>query len=263
MENFTQQIKKYLAGAMSAREAAQFKEALERDDGLKKAFLQYSISTYEPPSDRSQETRRMVEETHEAFGAVPEPALPWSFHLRVLWDGTWGKLLLGGGGLAVAALVAWIIVATLSDPAPPSRQFMSSHIQDPFCPGQAALPATDIFCNGEATIPQLEQMTRDCPGGFCLSEYYLAHLYLKEAQYSKAAAAFERCITHYEIIGAYIPKDLDVHNALIFNRILAELGAGKKSRTEIRTALDALLPQLEGYRSLRQDVQEVVDYIDK
>ncbi|MCC6281271.1 MAG: hypothetical protein IT262_11755 [Saprospiraceae bacterium] len=259
---FTQQIKTYLAGKMSPRAEKQFEADLERSAELKKAFLQYSIDAYEPPTSKAKETRQLVEETYQAYGAVPQPTLPWWFHLRVLWDSTMGKLLLGSG-LVATALVAWFIVAGQSDPAPPSRQFMSSHIQDPFCPGQAALPATDIFCNGEATIPRLEQMTQDCPGGFCLAEYYLAHLYLKDAQYQKAATAFERCITHYEVIGAYIPKDLDVHNALIFNRILAELGEGKKSRAEIRTALEALLPQLDGYRSLRQDAQEVVDFLDK
>ncbi len=259
---FTQQIKAYLAGKMSPRAEKQFEADLERSAELKKAFLLYSIEAYEPPTSKAKETRKLVEETYQAYGAVPQPTLPWWFHLRVLWDSSMGKLLLGGG-LVATALVAWFIVAGQKDPAPPSRQFMSSHIQDPFCPGQAALPATDIFCNGEATIPRLEQMTKDCPGGFCLAEYYLAHLYLKEAQYTKAAAAFERCITNYEVIGAYIPKDLDVHNALIFNRILAELGEGKKSRAEIRTALEVLLPQLDGYRSLRQDAQEVVDFLDK
>jgi tetratricopeptide (TPR) repeat protein len=260
---FTQQIKTYLAGQMGRRAEKQFEAELERNSDLKKAFLLYSIDAYEPPTSKEKETKKLVEETYQAYGAVPQPTLPLSFHLRVLWDSTWGKLLLGGGGLAVTALVAWFIVAGPSAPTPPSKQFMSSHIQDPFCPGQAALPATDIFCNGEATIPRLEQMTKDCPGGFCLAEYYLAHLYLKEAQYPKAAAAFERCIAHYEVIGAYIPKDLDVHNALIFNKILAELGEGKKSRAEIRTALEALLPQLDGYRSLRQDAQEVVGFLDK
>lgn len=260
---FTQQIKTYLAGKMSKRAEKQFEAELERSAELKKAFLLYSIDAYEPPTSKEKETRKLVEETYQAYGAVPQPTLPWWFHLRVLWDSARGKLLLGGGGLAVVALVAWFVVATQQKQAPPSQQFMSSHIQDPFCPGSAALPATDIFCNGEATISRLEQMTKDCPGGFCLAEYYLAHLYLKEAQYAKAATAFERCITHYEVIGAYIPKDLDVHNALIFNRILAELGEGQKSRAEIRAGLEALLPKLDGYRSLRRDAEEVVDFLDK
>jgi len=261
MEIFIQQIKKYLAGAMSAREADAFKAALEQDDGLKKTFLQYSISTYVPPSDRSQETRKMVEETYEAFGAVPEPALPWTFQLRMLWDNIWGKLLLTGGGLAVLAFAIWLMMPPKPDQISLSV-LIHENIQHPFCPGQAALPASDIFCNGQASISQLEQLTKDCGNDFCIAEYYLAHKYLQEGRYDQAIRAFDRCLAHYEVIGAYIPADLDVRNALIFNRLLAETGAGNKTQAALKAELDALLPQWKDYKKLREDAEAVSRYLN-
>ena len=263
-QDYQNQSKAFLQGAMNRRERLAFEAALERDELLREIFLKEALSMDKTVFEQEGKWKEMLDKIRREKGPLPEPGLNLFDQLRFtfLFYNSWKT----GFGLLIILLVGIMLGANLTQE--PAKKLINGYFIEAYCYGYAgeAPSSTDpkeelkvasgFYCgNAEGGVDSLQALADSC-AGFCLADYYLAHWQLKNGRFEEAIAGFEQCLANEERLPQVSYSALA--GPIQFNLLLARLGASH-SRQDILADLQALEEDADAGEEARQAAKDLYD----
>jgi hypothetical protein len=247
MDNNLLRLKSYLRGEMSESARIEFEAALRTDDALKKAAIQYALGGIPLPGV-DHEIDELVQKVRDQTGpGSAPPRLSLAERIRY-W-------MYGAGAIPIVALILlFVIGATALYVYRPlsSNQLITDYYIDPGCQEKAgkgdtatnqayllqAMAASNL-CNTDREAGK--KILLELAGkqdSFNIANYYLAHWYLYNRQFTEAIPAYEHCLKaqNQNTLSSKFGKDL---NELKFNYLLAKMGHAPKPAD--------ILPELKAF----------------
>lgn len=258
MQNNLLRLKSYLRGEMSESARIEFEAALRTDDALKKVAIEYALGGIRLP-DADHEIEELVQKVRDQTG--PKSAPPsLSLAERIRFG------LYGAGMIPIVVLVFLFGIGATAlfiyRPIP-GNQLITDYYIDPGCQeiagkdtttNQAYLlqaKAASSLCNTDREAGK--KMLLELAGkqdSFNIANYYLAHWYLYNRQFTEAIPAYEVClkVQNQNTLSSKFGKDL---NELKFNYLLAKMGHAPKPANilpELKAFLAAVPPKSVVFR---------------
>ena len=259
-QDYRNQSKAYLQGAMNRRERLAFESALEQEEALREIFLKEALSMDKTAFEQEGKWKEMLDKIRREKGPLPEPGFNLFDQLRFtfLFYNSWKT----GLGFLITLLAGIMIVANLTQE--PAKKLINGYFIEAYCYGYAgeAPSSTDpkeelkvasgFYCgNAEGGVDSLQALADGC-AGFCMADYYLAHWQLKTGNFEAAIAGFEQCLANEERLPQVSYSSLA--GPVQLNLLLAKLGA-RYSRQDILAGLQALVEEADVGEEARQAAQ--------
>lgn len=243
MENAAHEslIRAYVRKELSASERAQFELKLKTDIVLQKAYLSFCLQS-EGAKEFAMEDRfrEMAESIKAEIGPLSEPRLSWWDHIRFAMYEPVYRGVATGTGLVLGTLIVLVIWANsgaLDTTKVVSTRYLmlpeclirdqekaGKHTPDHYAEMNALWDRSKRFyCDGQLDSLRLQ------PDTIGVTNYFLAHLQLKNEDWNNAQQALERCLSNQPFLQQFSTK---IDPAEIrFNSLLAQLGNTGKYRS--------------------------------
>lgn len=257
-------IRAYLRKELSASEQAHFESQLKTNKDLQKEYLTFCLRS-EGLKEMTMEDRlrEMAESIKAEIGPIPEPRLSWWDHVRFrmyqpLFRGLAAGLSIVLGGTIM--LLVWANtggVDSITNIAGKYRMLPACEIQDQEKAGKASdskvINLAEIlqrskrfYCAG--AMDSLQANT-DSMG---ISDFYIAHLQLKNQDWKSAQEGLERCLSNPAFLQQF--SQLFDPVEIRFNLILSSLGNGVEY-AELRAALTRILEDKSTGKMVREKAE--------
>jgi tetratricopeptide (TPR) repeat protein len=251
------QFEKYLEKQMDSRERYLFEQELKTNPKLKKEFTAFLLDRLRYDTGKSQEDRDWIRSVYREGPAV-QAAAPSPFYIgKRFVIAQWPKLA------AAAVLVLGVLYITLWSPQlrldepvfvqrvmiePVSMERASSEQI------QAYEKASYFYYQSEPMVDSLEAIARRSLD-FDLSQYYLAHAYLKTGQFAKAAAMFDKCLAYADQLER-VPQLQGSLADIKLNALIAH-AASDPDKEGLVNELDSLIEKLDPKSASYSRAQEL------
>jgi len=266
MKTWISKIESYLGSTMEKKDKALFEKELAENPELKKAAIRRSLGLSENTAE-DEPAREIIGRLQLQAGPLPTPMIPLQDKARYFF-------LDRSKVLRVAAIAILLIGIPIvwSQSLPSLNAVIEQNALHPDV-GDTAGEQPDI-----QTLKQKAALIygRVTPGGsealtqlagkadsFNIANFYLAHWYLEEKEYTRAEAELEKCILHRSELDEFDRGYIEMAK---FNLILAHLGRSAPKK-QILSELSTFLAEFPDHanaialqRELNRPVRKLFGY---
>lgn len=242
--NLNTLFQNFLDKKLTSAELETLRQKLRKEPETKKLFTSFLLNNLKTIDNSLTADREMITEVYTNMQPV-EMKVPNKMYLFQRYTSqNWPKL-------AIAASLLLLIVYSFliyNSGANISGKNLYSLMIEPVSMERASATemqlierASFFYFKPTPFIDSLEALVRNCDS-FCISQYYLAHAYLKTGQFGKAAPLFEDCIRHLDFLNQ-IPQLQGYTNEIKFNYLISKAMINNKD-INVLNGLDTLIKVL-------------------
>lgn len=231
-------ITAYLNGEMPANEKNAFEAEVAADPALQRELQLYQLADKVIALQGETRLRALAREARDKVGPLPDPEITFTDRIRFFFYSARNRLIAFSlFGLALLAC-AWFLVAISFCPLSnfPGDYFIEVKKKEVYASPNNETPQTILdYCReiyfGDAP-ERLEQIAREDLSKSSVANYFLAHWYLKNGNYSQAEQAFVRTLSEKEVfIRSY--TEVQDFGKIKFNLLLSRLGQSRDWKTAV------------------------------
>jgi hypothetical protein len=246
-------LEAYFSGQMTAPERAAFEAEVRQDETLKRDFQAYYLTLASVHLGAQQRHRVIAEKVRAEMGPLRKPRLSvWMLPpIPAQWRAAAAVFV-----LAIAVVGFW------ASQVPSLSEVETDYFQKPASAVTAggSEQSQTLFDKSSAfywkNTPSAADSLSNLCADFCVADYFLAHLYLKNKNYQAAEQAFQLTLQNWDSLAAN-HEDIQNRCKVEINYLLAKLGSTGDAKS-ILPEVDALLQnQALCNGDARKDVEQL------
>ncbi|MCC6753047.1 MAG: hypothetical protein IT266_03575 [Saprospiraceae bacterium] len=243
-QNFSETFSAFISGTMPPEAMEAFRRRLTQDKVFKRAFIAYLLRTGASLPAESPFDRSTAQEIYAQVNPARYEKPSGTYLVRQQVREQWPRIAVAASLLLVIAASTLWYFSSQSDLGSTLAEWMIEPIsmeRASVTERQFFEKASHFYYQESPRIDSLETMAASCTG-FCIPKYYLAHAYLKTAQYDKALPLFESCLGNLDYINQ-VPQLQGSDTDLRINTAIAK-SALKKDKESILREIEQLEKQV-------------------